>query len=64
MDPLYQKTTTFVMESFGGKDAYYFELIGNLVDWLFANKVDEVFRMPNVDQLQLQKHRLQENYSY
>jgi hypothetical protein len=49
---------------YGGKDAYYFELLTSLADWLLANKIDEIFHMPNIDLLYPQMHKFREDYSY
>lgn len=50
--------------SSGAEDAHFFELLGNIADWLFTNKIEDAFRIPKLSVTYLQEQRLQENYLY
>ena len=54
----------FEIRTFGAEDAHFFELLGNIADWLFTNKIEDAFRIPKLSVTYLQEQRLQENYLY
>lgn len=44
---------------FGTIDAHYFELLSNIADWLFANKINDAFKLPKVTIDDPRQQRLQ-----
>jgi hypothetical protein len=50
--------------TFGAETADSFELLSSISDWLFANKMSDVFRLPKLDIEMVRIQRLEPNYSY
>ncbi len=49
---------------FGAETADSFELLSSISEWLFANKMSDVFKLPKIDIATLQLQRLHPSYSY
>ena len=48
----------------GATNAGAFELLNIIAEWLFSNKLDDIFRLPKLNVQDLQLQRLHHNYSY
>ena len=48
----------------GAETADSFELLSSISEWLFANKMSDIFKLPKIDIATVQLQRLQPSYSY